>query len=389
MSRRGPLAGLRIVEFAGLGPGPMCAMLLADLGADVLRIERPGESGLGVPRPRRFDLLLRGRKAIRLDLKQAQDRRIALRLIEGADALIEGFRPGVMERLGLGPDACRPLNPRLVYGRMTGWGQTGPWAAAAGHDINYIAITGALHAIGRHAGEAPAIPLNLVGDYAGGALYLAMGILAALLEARKSGEGQVVDAAVVDGVASMMTSFHGLVSAGLWREERGSNFADGHAPFYDSYRCRDGSWIAVGPIERKFFEQLLQGLGLDPALAGDVASEPARSALRRQIGDRFAEHPREHWCRIFDHTDACVAPVLSLSEAPRHPHLQGRGTYVSIDGVVQPAPAPRFSRTPPDVPSAPREPDISRLREVLAAWIPPEALDELVSQPGPIGERKA
>jgi crotonobetainyl-CoA:carnitine CoA-transferase CaiB-like acyl-CoA transferase len=369
MSSKGPLAGIRILELAGLGPAPMCAMLLADLGATVLRLEREGDSELGVRRPRQFDLLLRGRHSIRLDLKSERGRAAALRLVESADGLIEGFRPGVMERLGLGPDDCLARNPRLVYGRMTGWGQTGPLAQSAGHDINYIAVTGALHAIGRE-GEPPAVPLNLVGDYGGGALYLALGLLAGLIEARGSGQGQVVDAAIVDGTASLLTSFYGLLNAGIWNETRGTNFADGGAPFYDTYLCSDGGRVAVGPIERKFLVRLLELLGLDAALAAATGDPARREALRHALASRFATEPRAHWQGLFDGTDACVSPVLSMSEAPAHPHLRSRQTFVSIDGIVQPAPAPRFSRTPTATPHGPREPGPSTRSAALHGWLP-------------------
>jgi len=366
--RSGPLRGLRIVELAGAGPGPMAAMLLADLGATVLRIERREPVELGVKRPRRFDLLLRNRSSIALDLKDARAVAVALHLIGKADALIEGFRPGVMERIGLGPDTCLKRNPRLVYGRVTGWGQSGSLAHTAGHDIDYIAITGVLHAIGRRDAP-PTVPLNLVGDYAGGGLYLVMGILAALLEARSSGEGQVVDAAIVDGTASLATTFFGMQAAGMLKPQRGSNLTDSGSHFYDVYECADGEWISVGPIETRFYTLLLSTLGIESSELGeqmDPASWPRSKAL---LSAKFRTRTRDEWARIFADSDACVAPVLRWDEAPQHPHLAARGTFVTIDGVTQPAPAPRFSRTPPHVPHPPAAPGEAK---ALAEWSSPE-----------------
>lgn len=362
----GPLAGYRIVEFGGIGPGPMCAMLLADLGADVVRIERPDGGELGLQTPVRFNLLLRGRRRVALDLKKPGDRAELLQLIGLADALIEGYRPGAMERLGLGPDECLVRNPRLVYGRMTGWGQDGPLAKAAGHDLNYIGLTGVLDAIGRE-GQPPTPPLNLVGDFGGGALYLALGVVAALLEVRGSGLGQVVDAAMVDGAASLMTMFHGLAAAGVTNGQRGRNVLDSGAPFYDVYPCSCGGYIAVAAIETKFRAQLFKGLGLE---GGEVAAadDPAQwPRLKAVISERIANRTREDWVGVFEGTDACVTPVLSLAEAPGHPHGTARGAYVEIDGIVQPAPAPRFSRTVPATPLGP-DLDLTRVGEVIAAW---------------------
>jgi alpha-methylacyl-CoA racemase len=342
---RGPLAGLKVIEFAGIGPAPMCAMLLSDLGALVLRIDRTQEAGLGVPTDPRFDLLNRGRPSLALDLKSADGAALALRLVDKADALIEGFRPGVMERLGLGPDVCLGRNPRLVYGRMTGWGQDGPLAHTAGHDLDYIALIGALHAIGR-AGERPLPPLNLVADFGGGALYLAVGLLAALWERQRSGRGQVIDAAMVDGAASLMTLTYGLFASGAWQDVRGANVLDGAAPYYDTYETKDGKHIAVAAIEPKFYAALLGGLGLDAAVLPAQNDRERWPELRRRFAAAIRSRTREEWCAVFAGSDACVAPVLSLSEAPMHPHNAARHTFIEQQGIVQPAPAPRFSRTP-------------------------------------------
>ena len=362
----GPLEGYRVVEFAGIGPGPMCAMLLADMGATVVRLDRPVASGLGVPRPDRFDLLNRGRRSVAIDLKQPDGIAVALDLIAAADALIEGFRPGTMERLGLGPEPCLARNPKLVYGRMTGWGQEGPLAQAAGHDLNYIALTGALHAIGR-AGAPPTPPLNLVADYGGGALYLAFGIACALVEAQRSGRGQVVDAAMIDGAASLMTSFFGLCAAGLYSDRRGENILDSGAPFYDVYACRDGRYVSVAPIETKFRDGFYRRVGIDAAALPD-ADDPANwPAIKAVIAARLATRTAADWCSLLEGTDACVAPVLSMAEAPQHPHHRARGTFVEIDGVVQPAPAPRFSRTKPELPTPP-EPEGFSTEAALAEW---------------------
>ena len=339
----GPLTGVRIVELGGIGPAPMCAMLLADLGAEVIRVERRGAPLLGIPA--RFQLLMRGRPKLELDLKSAEGRDAVLRLVAGADALIEGFRPGVAERLGLGPDECLARNPRLVYGRMTGWGQTGPLASVAGHDVNYIATTGVLHAIGPKDGP-PVPPLSLVGDYGGGALYLGLGLLAAIVEASRSGKGQVVDAAMVDGAASLMTVVYGMRAAGLWEDERGANFIDGGAPFYACYETKDGKWISVGALEPQFWEELVRRLELDRATLPDRDDRSTWPALRELLAARFRERTREEWTALLGATDTCFAPVLGLDEAPSYPQHRERGTFVEVDGVVQPAPAPRFSRTP-------------------------------------------
>lgn len=372
----GPLAGVRIIELAGIGPAPMCAMLLADLGASVLRIDRPDPPELGFKRPLRFNLLLRGRSTIALDLKQPAARDLVLELVGKADGLIEGFRPGVTERLGLGPEDCFARNPRLVYGRITGWGQDGPLAQAAGHDLNYIALTGALHAIGRE-GQPPSPPLNIVGDYAGGSLYLAIGMLAALVEARTSGKGQVVDAAVVDGTAHLMATFHGLLAAGIIREERGVNLMDSGAPFYDCYECADGLYVSVAPIEGRFFAELLKRLGIE---AGEVPPQSDRARwpeLRRRLAETFATRSRDAWCAVLEGSDACFAPVLTMEQAARHPHLQARRTYVEIDGVVQPAPAPRFSRSVPETPAPPRPAEAQDAAAALDGWLDPARVEAL------------
>jgi crotonobetainyl-CoA:carnitine CoA-transferase CaiB-like acyl-CoA transferase len=364
----GPLAGLKVIELAGIGPGPMCAMLLADLGATVLRIDRREPVALGIARPLEFNLLLRNRLSVALDLKRPEDGALVLRLIDRADALIEGFRPGVTERLGLGPDVCIARNPRLVYGRMTGWGQEGPLARAAGHDINYIALTGALHATGR-AAQPPSVPLNLLGDYAGGSLYLAFGLLAAIIEARGSGKGQVVDAAIVDGTAHLLTSFHGLLAMGAFREERGTNIVDSGAYFYDVYECADGEWVSVGPIEGRFHDALLSALGIDAARIGAQMNPEAWPRGKALLAERFRTRTRAQWCELLEGTDACFAPVLRLSEAPDHPHMRARGTYVEVGGVTQPAAAPRFSRTPSGVPVAPRPVTPDNAEAALAGWL--------------------
>ncbi len=362
----GPLSGIRIIELAGIGPGPFCAMLLADMGAEVLRVERTADAGLGIAKPVAFDLYNRSRRSIAVDLKTPAGVETILRLLEKADALIEGFRPGVTERLGLGPDACLARNPRLVYGRMTGWGQTGPLSHAAGHDWNYIALSGALHAIGR-AGDKPVPPLNLVGDFGGGSLYLALGIVAALLEASRSGTGQVVDAAITDGAASLMTLFYGLHGAGLWKDERGVNLIDTGAHFGEVYETSDGKYVTVLAIEPKFYAELCRRIGIDTT---DLPYQNDRSAwpeLKPKFAAIFKTKTRDEWCALLEGTDACFAPVLSLEEAPHHPHNVARETFVTVDGVVQPAPAPRFSRTPGAIQRPPAAPG-EHNDEVLGEW---------------------
>lgn len=363
----GPLTGFRILEIAGLGPAPFCAMLLSDLGAEVVRVDRLAPPGRGVlDVDPRLDLLQRGRRSLAVDLKHPRGAETVLRLVEKADALIEGFRPGVAERLGIGPEDCLARNPRLVYGRMTGWGQEGPLASAVGHDIDYIALSGALHAIGR-AGEKPVLPLNLVGDFGGGALYLAVGILSALLEASRSGQGQVVDAAMVDGAASLLTMFYGMSAAGTWFDERGVNLLDGGSPFYDTYETADGKYLAVGALEPRFYAELLRLTGLEGEELPEQADLFRWPELRQRFAEVFRQRTRDEWCAILEGTEACVAPVLSLSEAPKHPHMAARGTFVEVDGVTQPAPAPRFSRTPGAI-QRPPEPPGASTDEVLSGW---------------------
>jgi alpha-methylacyl-CoA racemase len=374
----GPLHGLRVIELASIGPGPMCGMLLADLGADVVRVDRLEDSGLGLPLPRRFDVNARSRRSVALDLKSPAGRDAVLALIDGADVLIEGFRPGVTEKLGLGPDDCRSRNPRLVYGRMTGFGQQGPLAQAAGHDLNYIALSGALHAIGPGGGK-PLPPLNLVGDYGGGALYLAFGILAALFERQRSGLGQVVDAAMVDGAASLASIFYGLHAGGSWDAERGRNLLDGGAPFYDTYRTADGHFVSVAALEPKFFAALAQRLALDERFVQGQYDRRLWPELRLAIAAAIAAHTRDEWCARLEGSDACFAPVLSFAEAPRHRHAQARGAFVDVEGVLQPAPAPRFDRTPPGRPRPAPEPGRDTRSVLLEAGLPPERIEALFS----------
>ena len=344
----GPLMGVRVIEMAGIGPGPFCAMLLADMGAEVLRVDRADAVGAKGERDPRFEPLNRGRRSVALDLKRPQAIASLRRMIGRADVLIEGYRPGVMERMGLGPDVCLGDNPRLVYGRMTGWGQDGPLAQAAGHDINYIAITGALHAIGR-AGGARVPPLNLVCDFGGGSLYLAFGIVCALLECLRSGQGQVVDAAIVDGASSLATFLHGARARGAWSDRRGENLLDGGRPWYDSYETLDGHHVCIGPIEERFYRQFLDRVGLggeDLPAQNDPAGWPV---LRERFAALFRTRTRQAWCELLEGTDACFAPVLTVDEARTHPHNVARQAYVEVDGLAQPAPAPRYSRTRPEV----------------------------------------
>ena len=361
----GPLAGVRVLELASIGPAPFAGMLLADLGADVVRVDRPGGASLQVVPPEQ-DLLGRGKRSVLLDLKNPADLDQLLTLVGHADLLVEGLRPGVAERLGVGPDECLRRRARLVYGRMTGWGQDGPYAGTAGHDITYLATAGALHAIG-DAGGPPQVPLNLVGDFAG-ALYLTTGLLAALHEARTSGVGQVVDAAMVDSAAHLMTAFHGLVAHGLWRDERGVNLLDGGAPFYGVYETSDGGWMAVGALEPQFYDELLRRLGLDVAVVPDRADPAAWPALRERLAAAFVTRTRDEWTEVFAGSDACVAPVLSMTEAARDPHLVERGTFVEHGGTVQPSPAPRFSRTSTSIGRPPPSRG-EHTDEVLDEWV--------------------
>ena len=362
----GALTGYRVVEFAGIGPAPMCAMLLADMGAEVLLVDRTAASGLGVSMDYKYNLLHRSRRSLALDLKRPEATEVALKLIERADALIEGFRPGVMERLGIGPEPCLARNPRLVYGRVTGWGQEGPLAQAAGHDGNYIAIAGALYPIGR-AGKAPVPPLNLVGDFGGGALYLALGIVSALLETQKSGKGQVVDAAMVDGAASLMTAIYGMHASGMWTDTRGENLLDSGAPFYDVYETKDGQHVAIGSIEAKFYAELLRITGLKDEKLPQQYDRSAWPAMKERFAAVFKTKTREEWCRLMEGSEVCFAPVLSMTEAPRHPHNRERNAFVEVAGVIQPAPAPRFSRTPSKIQRAPAKAG-EHSEEALRDW---------------------
>jgi alpha-methylacyl-CoA racemase len=350
----GPLAGLKILEFEAIGPGPFCGMMLADMGADVLLVDRPENPGLGIGRDRWSDVMLRGRRSATLDLKSTSGVEAALALAGKADAIIEGFRPGVMERLGLGPEALLGHNPKLVYGRMTGWGQEGPLAPRSGHDINYIALTGVLHAIGR-AGEAPVPPLNLVGDFGGGGMLLAFGIACALVEAQRSGKGQVVDAAMVDGASLLAAMFSGMLAAKRWSETRGENILDTGAPWYDVYETKDGKHVAIGSIEGKFYEELLLRLDLQAAELPKQHDRKGWPALRKAFSEKFKGRTRDEWCAVFEGSDACFAPVLTFSEARAHPHNVVRHASVRSGKVDQPAPAPRFSRTPGAIRRAPPE----------------------------------
>ncbi|MFG3504976.1 CaiB/BaiF CoA transferase family protein [Streptomyces sp. NPDC047821] len=360
----GPLAGVRVVELAGIGPGPFAAMLLGDLGADVVRVDRPGGAGLAIDPA--YDLTNRNKRSVLVDLKADGGADRVLDLVERADVLIEGYRPGVAERLGVGPGPCLARNPKLVYGRMTGWGQEGPLAQRAGHDIAYIAVTGTLSMIGK-AGEPPTVPANLVGDYAGGSLYLVVGILAALHHARgEGGGGQVVDAAITDGAAHLATMIHGMMAAGGWQDRRGTNLLDGGCPFYGTYETADGQYMAVGALEQRFYDEFtgLLGLGDTAAARGDLTRW---GELRDAVARRFKERTRAEWSAVFEGSDACVAPVLSLREAPGHPHLAARSTFTDHGGITQPAPAPRFSVTPGSVTRPPAMPGAGT-DEVARDW---------------------
>lgn len=358
----GPLKGIKVVEIAGIGPGPFCAMMLADMGAQVIRVDRKSATVAGS----KNDVLKRGRRSIRVDLKHPEGVRTVLRLVAQAEALIEGFRPGVMERLGLGPEVCFERNPRLVYGRVTGWGQTGPLRHAAGHDINYIALSGALHAIGR-AGEKPVPPLNLVGDFGGGGMLLAFGVVCGILESRESGKGQVVDAAMTDGAAIQMAAIYGLKAAGKWNNQRGTNLLDGGAHFYDTYECADRRYVAVGAIEPQFYTLLLDKIGLTDAAFRMQMDTTQWPALKDKLAALFKTKTRDEWCGLLEGTDACVAPVLDLDEASRHLHNAARQTFVEVAGVLQPAPAPRFSRTQPSIQLPPSDTG-QQSDEALAEW---------------------
>lgn len=362
----GPLEHVRVIEIAGIGPGPFCAMMLADMGADVLRVDRAGAVRGGDPAAPPADLLARGRQSIGVDLKNPAGVDAVKRLIDRADVVIEGFRPGVVERLGIGPDVCLERNPRLVYGRMTGWGQDGPWAGRAGHDINYIALSGTLSMIGR-ADERPVPPINLVGDFGGGGMLLAFGIVSALVEATQSGRGQVVDAAMVDGAALLATMMHGLAAMGIWGGGRGGNMLDTGAHFYEVYETADGRHVALGGIEPQFYAELLERLGLDPSVLPDQHDRNGWPEAHRTIAARVREKTRDEWDLVFTDSDACYAPVLEIDEAPLHPHNAARSTFVEVAGVTQPAPAPRFSRTSPATPTPPAHAG-QHTDEGLARW---------------------
>jgi len=363
----GPLHGIRILEIAGIGPGPFAAMMLSDMGAEVVRVDRADKVRGGDPAAPPADVLNRGRRSIGIDLKNADGVEALLTLVESADALIEGFRPGVTERLGFGPEVCLARNPRLVYGRMTGWGQDGPYAQAAGHDINYIALAGALDSIGR-AGERPVPPLNLVGDFGGGGMLLAFGVACALVERSSSGKGQVVDAAMVDGSAVLMTMFHAFRAMGIWFDERGTNMLDSGAHFYDVYETKDGKYVTIGSIESQFYAELLEKTGLvDDDTLPHQHDRTQWPAMKERFVELFKTKTRDEWCELMEGSDVCFAPVLSMTEAPAHPHNVARGTFVERDGIVQPAPAPRFDRTPGEI-SRPPSHAGQHTDEVLADW---------------------
>lgn len=362
----GPLEGIRVLEFAGLGPAPFAAMMLADMGAEVLRIDRPWEVRSSSPTQPSKDVLNRGRMSVGIDLKKHQGSEAVFELLKIADALIEGYRPGVMERLGLGPDVCMEINPRLVYGRMTGWGQDGPLAQAAGHDINYIALAGALNAIGRK-GEAPVPPLNLVGDFGGGGMLLAFGILCALLEREKSGRGQVVDAAMVDGAAILMSMFYGFRAMGIWEDERGTNLLDSGAPFYDVYECKDGKFVSLGALEPQFYAKLFDLLQMSLDDLPDQMDRSQWSEMKETVAQAVRTKTRSEWQDLLEGSDTCFAPVLNMDEAAEHPHNIARETFIEIEGVRQPAPAPRFSRTIPEISRPPAHPG-QHTDEALREW---------------------
>jgi len=363
----GPLAGYRIIEMAGIGPAPFAATLLADMGAEVIRLDRREAADLGIPgREPKFDVLHRGRRSLALDVKTPAGREVVLKLARRADAIIEGFRPGVMERLGLGPEELLKVNPKLVFGRMTGFGQNGPMAQAAGHDINYIALAGVLHAIGRRGGP-PVPPLNLVGDFGGGGMFLAFGVVCALLEAQKSGKGQVVDAAMVDGAAYLAAGIYGLYSQGSWADERGVNVIDSGAPWYDVYQTKDGKWLSVGAIEKRFYEELVEKLGLADAQLPKQHDRKGWPVLRERFAAAIASRTRSEWEQVFAGSDACVAPVLAMGEVASHPHNVARATFIDRDGVLQPGPAPRFSRTQSEI-GAPPRPRGADSEAILKDW---------------------
>ncbi|MGK2941745.1 MAG: CaiB/BaiF CoA transferase family protein [Immundisolibacter sp.] len=379
----GPLAGYKVIEMVGLGPGPLCAMMLADMGAEVIRVDRPGGNMFsGQP----ADLLGRNRKSLAVDLKQPEGVETVLRLVQQADALLEGFRPGVMERLGLGPDECLARNPRLIYGRMTGWGQDGPMAQGAGHDINYIALAGALHAIGEKGGK-PVAPLNLIGDFGGGGMFLAYGMVCGLLETQKSGKGQVIDCSMVEGTAVLMGMFYAMHQAGMWKDERGSNMLDGASHYYNSYETQDGKWVAIGAMEPQFYAALVEQSGADPELFKHQHDASQWPRLTQELARIFRTKTRDQWCALMEGSDVCFAPVLSLAEAPYHPHNVARQSFFKMDGMLQPAPAPKFSRTRPEVKCGP-QPVGSNSEEILANWgFATSEIGKLIEQ-GVIGAKR-
>ena len=361
----GPLAGVKIIEIKGIGPGPFAGMLLADMGAEVIVVERSSKGSGMIALPAAMDCNSRGKKSIALNLKTAAGAETLLRLVESADMLFEGFRPGVAERLGFGPEQCHARNPSLVYGRITGWGQTGPLAKTAGHDINYISLTGSLAAIGNP--DKPTVPLNLVGDYAGGSMYLVMGMLAALYEAQRSGKGDVIDAAITDGSASLMSMFHSMDKLGAWSPERGSNMLDGSAPFYDVYETSDGRFVSIGSIEPQFYALLVEKTGVDPEVFANSYDKSQWPQMKERLIEVFKTKSQAQWCEFMEGTDLCFAPVLNYREAPAHPHNAARNTYIDIDGLIQPAPAPRFARSDCATPSSPSS-EGADTHEVLAQW---------------------
>jgi alpha-methylacyl-CoA racemase len=363
----GPLTGYKVIELAGIGPAPMCAMMLSDMGAEVVRVDRLADAGLGIAMPKKYNFLGRGRKSIAIDLKNPAGIEALLKLIDGADCLLEGFRPGVMERLGMGPDVCMARNPKLVFARVTGWGQEGPLSKAAGHDLNYIALSGALHAIGRSNDEPPTPPLNLVGDFGGGTMFVLTGILAALLEVKSSGQGQIVDAGMVDGALSLMTSIYGMFAGGVQNDERAANILDSGSHFYNTYETKDGRYISIGSIETKFYDELLEKTGIDPDSMAPQMERESWPAMKEKLKKLFLTKTRDEWCAIMDNTDVCFAPVLTLAEAPDYPHNKERNAFVDVEGVMHPAPAPRFSRTPSSI-KGPAPKTGIHTDEVLADW---------------------
>jgi alpha-methylacyl-CoA racemase len=363
----GPLTGYKVIELAGIGPAPMCAMMLSDMGAEVVRVDRLADAGLGIAMPKKYNFLGRGRKSIAIDLKNPDGIEALLKLIDGADCVLEGFRPGVMERLGMGPEVCMARNPKLVFARVTGWGQEGPLSKAAGHDLNYIALSGALHAIGRSNDEPPTPPLNLVGDFGGGTMFVLTGILAALLEVKSSGLGQVVDAGMVDGALSLMTSIYGMHAGGVQSDERASNILDSGSHFYNTYETKDGRYVSIGSIETKFYAELLEKMDIDPDSMAPQMERESWPAMKEKLKELFLTKTRDEWCAIMDNTDICFAPVLTLEEAPDYPHNKERNAFIDVEGVKHPAPAPRFSRTPSSI-KGPAPKTGIHTEEVLADW---------------------